>query len=150
MISIPARLASRPLLPAEYDEVRWRRWSEWGIFPATSISRTEGKAKARRNKKWPDQPANVKPVWPWSQDQTELGTADFRSIKFCIYEAELVAPDGSGVRVEANADAHFRSCLADQGVKLHVLSQCPLAPVTLKNGTRLTGCFSVRLVPAQT
>ena len=106
----------------------------------------KGTAKAHRDKKWPDQPANVKPAWPWSQDQTELGTADFRSIKFCIYEASLVAPDGSGVRVEANADAHFRACLATNGVKMHILSQCPLAPVVLKNGARLTGDYSVRLL----
>jgi hypothetical protein len=136
----------KALLPAKYDEVKWRRWSEWGSFPKDSISRTEGTAKAHRDNKWPEQPANVKPAWPWSQDQTKLGTADFRSIKFCIYEASLVAPDGSGVRVDANADAHFRACLADQGVMMHILSQCPLAQVVLKNGDRLTGDFSVRLM----
>jgi beta-galactosidase len=134
------------LLHPEHDEVKWWRWSEWGRFPKDCISRTEGTAKARRDKKWPDQPANVKPAWPWSQDQTELGTADFRSIKFCIYEASLVAPDGSGVRVDANADAHFRACLADRGVNMYILSQCPLREVALKRGARLTGDFSVRLM----
>jgi hypothetical protein len=88
----------------------------------------------------------VKPAWPWSQDETELGTADFRSIKFCIYEATLAAPDGSGVRVDANADAHFRACLADHGVNMYILSQCPLREVVLKKGTRLRGDFSVRLM----
>jgi hypothetical protein len=86
----------KALLPASYDEVKWRRWSEWGIFPKGSISRTEGTAKARRDKKWPNQPPNVKPAWPWSQDQTELGTAEFRSIKLCIYEAQLPI---SGIRL---------------------------------------------------
>jgi hypothetical protein len=88
----------------------------------------------------------VKPAWPWSQDQTGLGTADFRSIKFCIYEASLTAPNGSGMRVDANADAHFRACLADKNVKMYLLSQCPLAQVVLKKGTRLRGDFSVRLL----
>ncbi len=136
----------KALLHADCDEVKWRRWSEWGNFPKDSISRTEGTAKAHRDKQWPDQPANVKPAWPWSQDQTELGTADFRSIKFCIYEASLEAPDRSGVRVDANADAHFRACLAGQNVQMHILSQCPLAPVLLKKGDRLTGNFSVSLL----
>jgi beta-galactosidase len=135
----------KTLLPAQCDEVKWRRWSEWGIFPQDSISRTEGTAKAKRDKKWPEQRANIKPEWPWSQDQTQLGTADFRSIKFHIYAASLVAPDGSGVQVEANADTHFRACLAAPGVWMHVLSQCPLAPVVLKKGTRLTGDFNVHL-----
>jgi len=137
----------KALLPAKYDEIKWRRWSEWGNFPKDSISRTEGTARAHRDKKWPDQPVNVKPAWPWSQDQTELGTADFRSIKFCIYEASLTAPDGSGLRADANADVHFRASLADQGIQMNLLSQCPLAPVVLKHGTRLTGEFSVRLLP---
>ena len=139
----------RALLPFNYDKLKWRRWSEWGIFPEDSISRTEGTARSRRDKKWPDQPANVKPAWPWSQDQTELGTADFRSIKFHIYDASLVSPEGSGVRIEANADAHFRASLAEEGVQMYVLSQCPLASVVLANGAKLTGGFSVRLIPAQ-
>lgn len=134
------------LLGAAYDEVQWRRWSEWGVFTKDSISRTEGSAKAYRDKKWPDQPANVKPAWPWSQDQTELGTADFRSIKFNIYEASLVAPDHSGVQVDANADAHFRSCLTKDGVRMHILAQCPLVQVTLNNGRQLAGQFAVRLI----
>jgi hypothetical protein len=135
----------KALLPAKYDEIKWRRWSEWGKFPQDSVCRTEGTAKAYRDKKWPDQPANVKPPWPWSQDETELGTADFRSIKFNIYQASLVAPDRSGVEVEANADANFRACLTKDGVMMHLLAQCPLAEVALHHGDRLTGKFAVRL-----
>ena len=133
-------------LPAACDEIKWRRWSEWGLFPEDCICRTEGKAKAKRDTKWPDQPPNVRPNWPWSQDQTELGTADFRSVKFHIYEAALMAPDGSGVRVEASADAHVRASMAKRDARIHVLSQCSLAPVVLTNGTRLTGDFSFRLL----
>ena len=80
-------------------------------------------------------------------DQTELGTADFRSIKFNIYHASLVDRDGSGFEVNANADVHFRACLATNGVKMHILSQCPLNQVVLKDSARLTGDFSVRLLP---
>ncbi len=136
----------KALLSADYDEVKWRRWSEWGVFPPDSISRTEGSAKAHRDKKWPDVPPNIKPAWPWSQDQTELGTADFRSVKFNIYEASLVAPDHSGVRVDANADVHFRSCLTKEGVMMHILAQCPLTQAVLNNGDRLTGKFAVTLI----
>ncbi len=133
-------------LPAKCDEIKWRRWSEWGVFPEDSISRTEGKASSRRDKRWPDQAANIRPIWPWSQDQTDLGTADFRSVKFHIYEASLLAPDGTGVRVEANADAHVRTCIGDRATKIHLLSQCPLGPVALIHGTRLTGDFNFHLL----
>jgi hypothetical protein len=63
-------------------------------------------------------------------------------------EASLLSPDGSRLRIEANADAHIRASLADDGVQLHILSQCPLAPVLLVNGARITGGFAVRLIPA--
>lgn len=136
----------KALLSTNYDEVKWRRWSEWGRFPNDSICRTEGVAMAHRDRKWPVQPAYVKPAWPWSQDETELGTADFRSIKFNIYQASLVAPDDSGMQVNANADAHFRCCLAKNGVMMHVLTRCPLGPVEVTKGDRLAGRFSVRLL----
>jgi hypothetical protein len=139
----------KALLRPAYDEVKWQRWSEWGVFPTDSISRTEGSARAHRDKKWPAQPANVRPSWPWSLDQTELGTADFRAIKFNIYHAALVAPDGSGLRVDANADVHFRACLATNAVEMHLLSQCPLAQVVLKNGAHLAGDYSVCLQRAR-
>lgn len=56
-----------------------------------------------------------------------------------------MASNGSGVRVDANGDVHFRACLAAEGVMMRVLSQCPLAPVVLKNGDRLAGDFCIRL-----
>lgn len=133
------------LLPRRYDEVEWNRWSEWDIFPADSISRTQGSAKARRPASQPDVPEITPPSWPWALDQTELGTNDFRSIKFNIYEASLVAPDGSGICANANADAHFRACLTENGVKMHILKHCPLGRVLLKNGDRLNGEFYVTL-----
>ncbi|HEX3624125.1 MAG TPA: glycoside hydrolase family 2 TIM barrel-domain containing protein [Verrucomicrobiae bacterium] len=136
----------KAMLSPKYDEIKWRRWSEWGVFPEDCICRTEGVAQARRNKKGPIPPANIKPHWPWSQDETELGTADFRSIKFCIYEASVMASNGSAVRVDANGDLHFRACLSGQGVQMHVLSQCPLAPVILKNGARLSGSVCIRMI----
>lgn len=136
----------KTLLRPECDEIKWRRWSEWGVFPDECTCRTEGSAKARRDSKWPDVPANVKPSWPWSQDQTELGTNDFRSMKFNIREASLASPDGSGICVNANADVHFRACLADNAVKMHILSQCPLRAVVLHKGEQLKGEYAVRLV----
>jgi hypothetical protein len=135
-------------LKAGCDELKWRRWSEWGVFPDDHIGRTEGTAKARRDPLWPDAPEGTRPAWPWRRDQTELGTNDFRSIKFNIYEASLVATDGSGIRICANADAHVRACLADKGVRLHVLSQCRLGPVVLKEGDRIEGRCAIEMLPA--
>ena len=137
------RLALAPAL----QTFHWRRWAEWGVYPDDSISRPTGTAVAfRPGTHGPDR-EGVRPAWPWSQDQTELGTADFRSIKFHIYEAELDGNDGSGLRVEARADRHVRACVADGGVLLHILTRCPLGQVTLRRGDRLQGDCVVQVIP---
>jgi hypothetical protein len=139
----------RFLMKGACDEVKWRRWSEWGAFPPESISRTEGTARAHRDKKWGEAHWNVRPAWPWSLDQTELGTADFRSIKYNIYEAALMSPDGSGLSAYANSDGHFRAALAPGGVAAHLLWRCPLGQVPLKPNDRLQGEFVVQLTSSK-
>ena len=74
-----------------------------------------------------------------------MGTADFRSIKYNIYEAALRSPEGSGLITHAKADAHFRAALAPGGVAVHLLWRCPLGQVPLKPNDRLQGEFGVRL-----
>jgi hypothetical protein len=137
----------RLLLKRACDELKWRRWSEWGWFPQESISRTEGAARAHRDKKWGEARWNQRPPWPWSLDETELGTADFRSIKYNIYEADLVSLNGSELSAHANGDAHFRAALAPVGVAAHLLWRCPLGQVPLKPNNHLQGEFVVRLTP---
>lgn len=61
------------------------------------------------------------PTWPWSLDENELGTRDFRSTKFNVYDATLVNADDRGVRVAADADVNVRACLDADGVVFHCL-----------------------------
>ena len=135
----------RFLVKSSCDEIKWRRWSEWGTFPSDDISRTEGSAKAHRDKKWGEARWNMPPSWPWCLDETALGTADFRAIKHNIYEAALLSPDGSGISAHANADAHFRAALAPGGVAAHLLWRCPLGQVPLKSNDHLQERFAIVL-----
>jgi beta-galactosidase len=135
----------RMLLKSTCDELKWNRWSEWGVFPNESISRTEGAAKAHRDAKFAAIKWNEKPNSPWSLDETELGTTDFRSIKFNVYEAGLNAPDGSGLTMHAKADAHFRAALAPNGVAAHLLSRCRLGQIPLNPKDHLQAEFVVEL-----
>ena len=137
----------RLLLQRTCDELNWRRWSEWGVFPQESISRTEGTARAHRDRKWGEARWNQRPIWPWALDETELGITDFRSIKYNIYEASLVSPNGTGLSAHANGNAHFRATLAPGGMAAHLLWRCPLGQVPLKPKERLQGEFVVRLTP---
>jgi len=137
----------RFLLAPECQTLSWDRWSEWGIYPEDSLSRTRGTAQAHRTP--PAQPGDDRrePTWPWSQDETELGTADFRGVKLNVFEAALTSPRSSGLRVHADADRHVRACLGSSGIWLHVLTQCRLGPVSIKRGQPLTADAVVELVP---
>jgi hypothetical protein len=137
----------RLLVRPDCDTLDWRRWSEWGAYPADSISRTEGHARARRTARHDSTEERRPPAWPWALDQTELGTNDFRSVKLNVYEAALRAGDGAGLRLHANADAHVRACLDPAGVRLHLLTECRLGPVAIHPGDRLQGQFAIELLP---
>jgi hypothetical protein len=139
----------RLLLSSRCDTLRWRRWSEWGVYPDDSVCRIAGTAKARRDPKLGDGPEGSPPNWPWSLDQTELGTADFRSVKLNVYEASLTSPEGAGLRVRADADRHVRACLDPAGVKLHILSECRMGPVILNTGDHVRGECFVELLAAR-
>ncbi|HOS92904.1 MAG TPA: hypothetical protein PLQ54_06295, partial [Armatimonadota bacterium] len=124
----------------------WRRWSEWGAYPADSISRVEGTASAHREPGGGPDIEGTPPRWPWALDETELGTTDFRSVKLNVYRASLKAPNGQGVALDADADAHVRACLAPGGVWMHLLKTCRLGPVTVHDGDRLQGEFALSLL----
>ena len=139
-IGIVARL--RP----DCDELKWRRWSEWDVYPEDQIGRTEGTARAwRPDSSGPDNEA-VRPTWPWALDQTALGTADFRGVKLNIYEASLGAPGGQGLKVFSQADAHVRACVEPGGIAMHVLSDCRIGPVVLHKGAAITGQRTIQLL----
>jgi hypothetical protein len=109
-------------------------------------------------KKIPFPPYLSKPSWPWHLDQNEFGTRDFRATKYNIYQAELVGPDGSGMRVYSDGTTDVRANLSPEGVQLHLLlgrqvsrdkaNLISLAPVNLATGERLSGNFTIQLLPA--
>lgn len=136
----------RFVLPPSCDQLAWKRWSEWDIFPDDSICRTEGRAQALRAGKRGVDPEGVRPTWPWSQDQTELGTADFRSVKYHCYDASLTAANGSGLRARSAADRHVRACLGEDSVLMHILTRCPLGQEVMLPGDRLAAECTVELI----
>jgi beta-galactosidase len=131
-------------------EISWRRQTEWDVYPEDHIGRPEGRANAEREAKWGSAPMpfGKRPPWPWHLDSNQFGTRDFRATKYNVYEAAIMAPDGSGMRVHSDASANVRACLAPEGVQFHVLVSRPYAP--LSSGGRLSGTFVFRLLPGGT
>jgi len=139
-------IGARMLLRRECQSLNWRRWSEWGTYPADSISRVEGTASAHREPGGGPDAEGTPPHWPWALDETDLGTTDFRSVKLNVFRATLRAPNGRGVALDADADAHVRACLTSGGVWVHLLKICRLGPVAVHDGDRLQGEFAVSLL----
>lgn len=138
----------RMVLPAGFEKLAWRRWSEWSGYPADSISRTVGEAKARRRAK-PEATERDRPGWSWAEDMTDMGTADFRSVKLNVLDSVLSNGDGAGIRVHGDGTQHVRACLAPDGVRLHLLQRCAMGPRTLHPGDRLEGEVTVEFLPAR-
>ena len=137
------RLTLRP----EFDRLTWRRWSEWDVYPDDQIGRASGTAVARRDVAHGEGKEYQRPTWPWSLDQTDLGTNDFRGVKFNIHEAGLSADGLGAVRAYAKGDAHCRSCIdpMTNNILMHLLSECRLGQIVVKPGDRLAGEFTVQL-----
>jgi len=133
----------RMMLDLSCQSLSWKRRGLWGVYPDDHTGRLTGEAKAQRNGKLPATDASPRPAWPWRLDASDLGTNDFRSTKFSVYEAALVNSTGAGLSVASNAEANVRSCVTPHGVMLHILESG--LPRSIKAKARLTGRFHIQL-----
>jgi len=144
-----SELGLRFLLEERCQEIRWRRQTEWDVYPEDHIGRPEGRAWARMDKKWGMigfPPYLSKPACPWHLDENEYGTRDFRAAKYHIYDTALVAPDGSGICVNSDGTANVRANLIEGGVQFHTLLSSP--PNRIAAGDQVSGSFSIELLSA--
>jgi len=138
---VTGELGLRLPLLGECQEVEWQRKGEWEIYPADHIGRPAGIANAHRGAEWNGFPTHS---WPWSLDENEYGTRDFRASKYNVYRTELRNDAGQGVLLEANADANARPQLSGGETWFHLLEHN--APATITSGTVLSGSFSASLL----
>lgn len=85
------------LLPREMDTLDWSRRSLWSVYPDHHIGRPRGTAKARAAGH--DFRFRQAPEWDWKDDQTALGSNDFRSTKAGLDWASLTDAGGRGLLV---------------------------------------------------
>jgi hypothetical protein len=103
-------------VPRFCDTLLWDRRAEWSGYPADHIGRPTGKAKSFA----PHHDA-VPPAWPWSEDNTPMGSNDFRSAKRNIYWAALTYPDGPAIVVDGQGKKHVRAFVEGDRISFHVL-----------------------------
>lgn len=110
------------LLPKDCDTLWWKRRGQWSFYPDDHIGRPIGTARA-----FPGHPAcglagpRTPPSWPWSEDQNEYGSNDFRSTKFNIFEATLTNEVGTGLRTVADGNRHVHAWMDGDHAQLAAL-----------------------------
>lgn len=102
-------------VPLWCDKLQWRRVGEWTVYPDDHIGRNDGIAMAHA-----PAPQPVPPTQPFAQDDTPLGTNDFRSTKRHFVFASLEDKDGYGIGIEAIGTQHFRASVAGDVIEVNV------------------------------
>ena len=105
----------RLAVPLSADTLEWVRKGEWSYYPEDHIGRLRGTAKAHARHS-----AAVPPSWPFAQDDTPLGTNDFRSTKRNFLSASLKDGEGYGVELAADGSSHLRAIVESDRIAVHV------------------------------
>jgi len=96
-------------LPRPFDALRWSRRAQWTSYPENHIGRPVGTAKALAPGR--ETVFRKPPAWDWKDDQTRLGSNDFRSTKMNVLWAVLSRPEGEGLMLVSDGRQSSRSFL---------------------------------------
>jgi beta-galactosidase len=103
----------------EYELLSWDRFAQWSVYPDDHIGRSAGWAKPFPNANSSSLKFGVKPDWPWSSDQTPMGSNDFRATREKIKWAELANENNQGIRIESDGSHAVRAWVGND--LIHVL-----------------------------
>jgi beta-galactosidase len=104
-------------VPKSADLLQWQRRAEWNVYPPDHIGRPLGSARAQA-----DHGPELPPTWPWGQDNSPLGSNDFRSTKRNILWTALRHPDGAGVIALSDGKQQARASLETDRISLCINS----------------------------
>ncbi|MFI5378918.1 MAG: glycoside hydrolase family 2 TIM barrel-domain containing protein [Tepidisphaerales bacterium] len=102
-------------VPRDCDRLRWDRNAEWSVYPDNHIGRPRGLAAA-----FADHGAQVPPAWDWSQDNSPMGSNDFRSTKRNINSASIGYDKGPSLLIQSTGKQHLRAIVESDRISVHV------------------------------
>ncbi len=105
----------RIAVPRSCNLLSWDRIAEWGAYPGDHIGRPVGTARA-----FSAQPTTVPPKGPWSQDNSPMGTNDFRSTKRHIRSGQIAYADGGGVAITSDGQHSLRAYVDTDRINVFV------------------------------
>jgi hypothetical protein len=109
-------------LPGSYQNLFWRRLTQWSDYPQDHIGRPIGRVNAFAKEVPLSGLAGprIQPTWSWSQDGNKYGTNDFRSTKMNILEANLDGDNGHQLRILSDGKQHVRAWVDGKQTRLLV------------------------------
>jgi hypothetical protein len=102
-------------VPVSINTLEWKRRGEWSIYPDDHIGRNIGKAPAHSGVV-----PLVPPQNPFSQDDSPMGTNDFRSTKRRIEHASVTDLDGYGLYIDSNGEQYLRATVETDRIAVYV------------------------------
>jgi len=102
-------------VPPWMDSLTWKHRGEWTAYPPDHIGRNEGTALAHSGIA-----AVTPPLNPYSQDDTPMGTNDFRSTKRNIEHASITGADGFGLYIDSNGEQHVRAGVESERISVFI------------------------------
>jgi beta-galactosidase len=111
-------------LPKSFDQLSWKRKSEFTGYPENDIARAQGIAMLNAKHVNGVEEWGGVPTGDWKDDANDLGSNDFRSTKRYIQNASLQDHDGDSVTILSNASQASRSWLQDERINWLIADYC--------------------------
>ena len=102
-------------VPVWMDRLSWKRTGDWTWYPADHIDALSGDVEAHSGR-----PPFVIPTWPYSEDDSPMGSNVFRSTKRNILEASIKDVAGQGWTIHSDGTQHLRASVESDRVAIYV------------------------------
>jgi beta-galactosidase len=102
-------------VPLRLDHLSWKRDGELSWYPEGHIGALSGDIQAHSG-----HPGFLIPTWPYSEDDTPMGTNQYRSTKRNILSATVRDESGTGWTIKSDGSQHLRASVETDRIAVFV------------------------------
>jgi len=102
-------------VPLRLDHLAWKRNGEFSWYPEGHIGALSGDIQA-----YSGRPSFVNPTWPYSEDDSPMGSNQYRSTKRNITSATVRNTSGIGWTIQSDGSQHLRTAVESDRIAVFV------------------------------
>lgn len=102
-------------VPLELDHLSWKRKGVWTWYPSDDIGALTGSVTAHSGK-----PGFVIPTWPYSEDDSPMGSNMYRSTKRGLLSAKVTNATGQGWEILSDGSQSLRASVGTNHITVYV------------------------------